>query len=179
MSNRIRAGVASILIVSLLAVFSNAQALSIDIVPGSTSTSLDVLIDFTADPTVGGGIDLAFSGPIAFTGFTPSAFFNGLDTTFSGFGTADADADFEIHFGDFAGVAGPGVLGTLNFSQLDLGATVALAINTTFGDFFSAATFDPQVVALNGFTVVPVPAAVWLFGSALGLLAGVRRSRAA
>jgi hypothetical protein len=80
---------------------------------------------------------------------------------------------------------------TVAASGLNVGDTVILSISASAADIATCraqAAMDP-VVACNGlsggpdlrgdawleFTVVPVPAAVWLFGSALGLLGWVRR----
>jgi hypothetical protein len=180
----------------LLLSFSSAHALSVDLLPSNSTVILDdgqvtleLFADFTDDPTVGGSIDLTFGGPISFAGFAPTAYYDSLDPSFTGFGTSDvtglfaADGDFLIVFGDFAGTTG-GKLGDLTFNLLGEGqGTIALANNSQAGPFASATTFQEQAVALNGasfeIAVIPVPASVWLFGSALSLLAGVRRRLAA
>ncbi len=154
-------------------------AVSNPVISDSTAT-LELFMDFTDEATLGGGIDLLVSGAASFIEFVPSTYFNGLDDAFTGFGTDLADGDFEIHFGDFVGLDGRNKLGDVLLSLDSLGmATVGISINSSFEGFFSAVTLDPQAVALNGAELdiqpIPVPAAVWLFGSALGLLAGVRR----
>jgi hypothetical protein len=150
-------------------------------VPSTDGTAtLELFMDFTGDPTVGGGIDLALSGPISIVSFTPSAYFDtDTDPFFSGFGTAEADADFEVHFGNFAGLDGLNKLGDLTISLLGGGiSSIAMNINSTFGEFFDIDS-APQVVALSGANInisaVPVPAAIWFFASGLGLLGGFRR----
>jgi hypothetical protein len=114
----------------------------------------------------------------------PSAFFQGLidgpDGAFNGFSTALADADFEIHFGSFNGLDNNESLGAVTVNLLTLGsASIGMNINTSWGEFFDIDS-QPQDVTLNGGTVsvVPIPGAVWLFGSALGLLGWIRRKAA-
>lgn len=179
---------------ALLGLSAGAQAASIYLLPSNatvsineTTATLELFMDFTGDPTLGGGIDLDLSGPISLLSFTPSDYFNALntdalgDTDFTGFGTASADADFEIHFGSFAGLSGVNKLGDITVSLDGAGlGTIALAINSLYGDFFSTQG-GLQDVTLAGATlqVVPVPAAAWFFVSALGVLGGVRLRRAA
>ena len=167
--------------VGFMAISAPSLALSVSIAPLSSdvnaadgSISVELLMDYTGDPTIGGGLDFTFTGPVAFTGFTPSAFFMSLDIT--GHGTTDADNDYEIHFGDYSGLEGPEVLGALNFDLLGPGtASIDISINSLWGGFYSAATFNPQAVDLNGATAniasaVPLPAAAWLFFTGLGFL---------
>ncbi len=122
----------------------------------------------------------SFGGGISFNSFAADAFLGTLDSDFTGFGQGDANnaGGFELHFGDFGGFFGQNTLGvlTVNFDSAP-GGTMVMAINDVWQGFFSSITFDPQVVDTNGGTVsaVPVPAAVWMFGSALGLLGLVRR----
>jgi len=47
--------------------------------------------------------------------------------------------------------------------------------NTTFTSHFTTACGNDNLLGSSGTSVVPVPAAVWLFGSALGLMGLVRR----
>lgn len=168
---------------------TSVQALSIDFEPESSvvniadgQVTVELFADFTADATVGGGIDLFFSGPIALASFTPSDYFNTLDPVFSGFGEDSAAGfpaagDFLVAIGSFAGLTG-GKLGDLTFELIGAGtATISTANNIPAGGFFSAGSFTEQSVAFNGATieVVPVPAAAWLLGSALVALGGMRR----
>lgn len=159
------------------AVFLSPAGTTVNLSEGTLT--LELFADFTGAPTIGGGIDLAVSGPAEILGFAPSDFYNVLLAGgFTGFGPEQADADFQIHFGSFAGIAGFNKLGDLTLGLLGLGeGAIAININSSFGSFFPVGGLDPQSVDLLGasFTVVPVPAAVWLFGSALGLMALVRR----
>lgn len=142
--------------------------------------SLDLMMDFN-DSTIGGGIDLAFSGSISFNAFTPSAFVTGLDSSFTGSGTADADQDFEIHWGDFAGFTGSQHIGTLAVNLDSLGTgLVALQFNSTYGDFIeNGGSFGSLPVSLVNAEVnvsaVPLPSAVWFMVSGLALLFNVKR----
>lgn len=167
---------------------ATTQAASVFLTPASVTTNLgagtvtlELFMDFTGVQTLGGGIDLNATGPITIQSFTPSAYFTGTaDPAFTGFGTAQADADFEIHFGSFSGLTGLNKLGDLTIGLGGLGlANVGLAINSFYGGFVSL-TGAAQQVTLTGaqINVVPVPAAVWLFGSAMGLLGWLRRPTA-
>ena len=83
-------------IVSLTFALSTVQAASVSITPTLSSgnvghnATLELFMDFTGDPTLGGGIDLALSGPISWVSFTPSAYFSALDSIFTGHGTTSA-----------------------------------------------------------------------------------------
>jgi len=173
----------SLLCVALLSPL-NAFAVSIMLSPAVTTAApgstvdLDVLFDFSADPTIGGSVDFAFSGPIAFQSFAPSAAFLAADPSFSGFGQGFADTPngFALFVGDFFGIGGTGTLGTITISTAMLTGVgnVDLAINSLFGPFLSATTFTEQTATLTGAQIivsaVPLPAGIWLFFSALTLL---------
>ena len=56
---------------------------------------------------------------------------------------------------------------------------LGFSVNGLGPEFTAALLFDDLNHALSlGFTAVPVPAAVWLFGSALGVLGWMRRKAA-
>ena len=118
--------------------FTAGQAASVYLTPASSTvispgtTTLELFMDFTGDPTVGGGIDLDLSSGISVASFTPSAYWVAeTDPFFSDYGTADADADYEIHFGNFAGLVGVNKLGDLTINLLGLGSqSIAMNINT-------------------------------------------------
>lgn len=164
-----------------------SQAASIYLTPASSTVSLasgsasfELFMDFTGTPTVGGGIDLDLTGPISIDTFTPSAYFTGsTDSSFSGFGTAAADADFEIHFGNFAGLSGLNKLGdlTVNLGGIGLG-NIALAINQTYGSFYGTDSLE-QAVTLSGaeVNVVPLPATAWMLLTGIGALVGRKLRR--
>ena len=190
-----RKSIITIVLIACTLALPTVQAASVFITPALQSVpstdgtaTLELFMDFTGDPTIGGGIDLVFSGPISLASFTPSAYFDARDPFFTGFsldpvaepgGLADTLGGIEIHFGDFGGIDGSNKLGDLTINLLGSGlADIAMNINTTFGDFFDTGS-NPQVVSLNGANItisaVPVPAAIWFLASALGLLGGFGR----
>lgn len=189
MKNRIEKNLKSMLAVAVLSglSISASEAAAVYLTPASQTASLssgsvtlELYMDFSGagEQTVGGGIDLDFQGAISMGTFTPTSYFsNTADPFFTGHGTVDADNDYEIHFGNFAGLSGVNKLGDITVNLLGIGiANVNMAINTYYGDFYSTSS-QLQNVVLSGaqINVVPVPAAVWLFGSALGLMGAVRR----
>ena len=165
-----------------------AQSASVFVSPANSTVNLsdgtatlELFMDFTGSPTVGGGVDFTVSGAGTLATFTPSDWFSTVaDPFFSGFSfeRPPADGDLEVHFGSFFGLSGLNKVGDLTINVLDLGdISVAISINSFFGDFFPTQGLEPLQVDLIGaeLTVVPVPAAVWLFLSGLGVLAGFRR----
>lgn len=167
---------------------STGYAASVSLLPGHLdvfledgTATLELVMDFDGEPTVGGGLDFALTGPIAIVGFTPAAYFTDVaESVFSGFGTTFADADYEIHFGSFYGLSGSHKLGDITLSLLDVGeAAITLSINTRF-EGFTSITAAQMAVDLNGATLtitrVPLPAAGWLLLTGCGWLA-VRRLR--
>lgn len=178
---------------AMLAAVPSAQAASVYLSPASSSAplsaglvTLELFMDFTGDPTVGGGIDLDLSGNLAVLEFRPSTYFlTAVDSSFSGFGSAAADADFEVHFGNFAGLSGLNKLGDLDVSLLSAGlGTIAMNINSFYGDFYSSGPGGAiQSVTLTGaeVNVVPLPASAWMLLTGVAALAGrqVRRRKVA
>lgn len=170
---------------------SASQAASVYLLPGSQTvsvldgtTSVELWMDFTGEQTIGGGIDLDFQGPISMGVFTPSSYFsNTADPSFTGHGTALADNDYEIHFGNFAGLDGVNKLGDISVNLLDDGfGTISLAINNWYGVFYSTG-LEGQTVNLSGADItvvtsaVPAPAGVWLLLTGLAGLATRRFAR--
>lgn len=164
---------------------SSSNAASLYLLPASSdvqlsagTTTLELYMDFTGTPTIGGGIDLSLTGPISFASFTPSSYFAGLDSLFSGHGSTNADGDYEIHFGDFAGLGGVNKLGDINVNLLAGGSGgIGLAINQFYGQFYDTNSL-PMTVALNGaeVNIVPLPATVWMLLTGVGSLL-IRRVR--
>jgi hypothetical protein len=163
------------------------QAASVYLTPASSTanlsagtTSLELYMDFTGTPTVGGGVDFAVTGPISIVSFTPSSFFTtSADPNFSGHGTADADGDYEVHFGNFAGLSGVNKLGDFTVGLLGLGSgNIALSINSVYGGFYNL-TNQPQSVTLTGaqVDVVPLPSTVWMLLTGVGALVARRFRR--
>lgn len=174
----------------LTALNPTAQALSFTLDPNAQSAnigdavSVTLLYDFSADPTLGGGVDLFYNDSVLqFTGFDWDA------------GFAD-DPDVRrlpdvlpgelngLAFAEFGnGLSGPGVVGTFHFSVLQAGlSALVLAENDSpAGGFFSAMTFDPQTVNYGTAQVTAVPEAdTWaLLLAGLGLVGWAARGRVA
>lgn len=148
--------------------------------------TLDVLMDFTGDPTLGGGTDIFYDASVLSYqsfGFTSTSL--ALDTDFSRSPDVLSNELEGLSFGNFNGLSGPGVVGTLTFQVIAFGDVVLSMAETdnllAGGAFTSATTFTSQAVNFGtaGVTIVPVPAAVWLFGSGLiGLVGVAKRSKA-
>jgi len=147
-------------------------------------------MDFTSVTTVGGGVILDITGPLSFNSFTPSTYFNGLntapgdDTDFTGFGTSNkpGTAEWEIHLGSFAGLTGLNKLGdlTLNLTGTGLGGLVlSESPGDNYGGFVDLSA-NPLPVSFVGaqVNVVPLPATAWLFATGFGLVGFWRRRRA-
>ena len=158
---------------------SASEAASVYLTPASQSASLssgsvtlELYMDFSGagEQTVGGGVDLDFQGGISMGTFTPTSYFTTTaDPFFTGHGTVDADNDYEIHFGNFAGLGGVNKLGDLTVNLLSLGVgTISMAINSAYGNFYSTSS-QLQSVALPGaqINVVPAPAGIWLLVTGL------------
>lgn len=150
--------------------------------------TIDLLMDFTDDATLGGGTDIFFNDAVlSFLSFDFSSTTLVLDSAFSRLPDADVlPGKLEgMAFGNFGGLSGPGVIGTLTFQAIAVGdSALTMAVTTEAlkgGDFISDITFGPQVVNFGSANVsvsaVPVPAAVWLFVSGLIGLAGVVTKR--
>lgn len=185
-----------LLVAAALLAASSAQALSISLTPASRdvspgqATTFDLVMDFEAQ-SLGGGIIFDFSGPISFTGFTPSAYFNSLntaadDTDFTGFGTTTkpASAEFELHLGNFAGISGQNVLGQLAFTTTGSGTGIidlSISPDNFYGGFFDFQG-NEQTVALGDAQInanaIPLPATAWLFLAGIGAAATRLRRRA-
>jgi hypothetical protein len=165
----------------LLAASYSAGAASVYLAPPVSSpnlsagtVTLELYMDFTSEPTIGGGVDFDFNNVVGFGGFLPTSFFNSLDPDFTGYGTEDADDDFEVHFGEFAGVSGVNKLGDITVNLLSTGAgQINVSINSLYGEFYPVTGTTPITVALNGaqVNVVPLPATALLWLTAFGAAA--------
>lgn len=154
--------------------------------PGET-LQIDLVGDFTGDGTLGGGLDIFYDAAvIEFLGFDFASATLSLDPALSRAPDELAGELEGLGFGNFAGIAGAGRVGTLSFKALAAGSTqLVLAVTDNLlkgGPFVSADTFGEQAVDLSAASVtvapVPLPAAAWLMA---GGLAGVamRRRRVA
>lgn len=139
---------------------------------GETVT-VEMFMDFTGTPTLGGGVDLFFDAAgLQFLTWTPE---NLGDPTFLATPQVLPGQLDGIGFGDFGGLTGPAKVGTATFQALSAGAwDLNLAgTDSLVGPFVSATTFGVQSVQFGSASVqvaalaAPVPPALWLFGSAL------------
>lgn len=175
---------------ALLCILSAAaSAVSISLSPLTSSgplgnqVSLQLNMDFSADPTLGGGVDITFdSSLLSFVSFT-------FDPTLGDDPSLQRQPDVTpglltgLGFGNFNGLSGPSVVGTLIFNTLAHGtAQLSLADNASpVGPFYSANTSNQQTVDYTGASVsispVPLPGAVWLFMGGAGLLGTMSKRR--
>lgn len=172
--------------VLILAPLTSAHAATVSLQPQSptvtaqTQFSIDIVIDFSDTPTAGGGVDIFWdSSALAFDeiSFSTATVFG--DPGFQGPGVLSDGSLIDVFHGDIAQLETVGIWATLTFTALQSGVTEIGITEATdpllrwsdFNDFFSpdffGATLDVQPV--------PVPAAVWLFGSALLALRGISK----
>ena len=182
----------------LVSFITTSQAATISLNPLSqdvalgNQVSLQLNMDFTDDPTLGGGLDIFFdNGLLSFVSFT---FDPGLgddpclqrqpDVLTPDVYTGQLSG---LAFGNFDGLSGPSPVGTLTFQTLDAGtAYFGMADNVApVGPFYSAQTFDQQTVvydasAVVNITAVPLPATLWFMLSGVGWMGLIfKKSRAA
>ena len=172
----------------------SAHAASVSLIPSFQAplvgdlVELEVVMDFTDDPTIGGGIDIFYDSSIL--GFESFAFSSTLEDD-PDFRRLPDNLDGELNglaFGDFLGLSGPSTVGTLTFVALGQGTSMlTMAQNEgpppedNPGPFVSATTFLPQDVEFHNasVSVVPLPATFWLLLAAIGSLMGFRYRRVA
>jgi hypothetical protein len=186
--------ISSLLVLIGSVVASNASAASIGFSSQEIAASpnrqvqLDLVLDLTGILSLGGGAEVAFSGGLSFVSFTPSAFFNSLNTSpndntdFTGFGDPPGPSSFEIYMASFPNGFGNGVisLGSITIDVAGAGRIDTMASPSTRWDtFYDAGTSAPisnfQFGSVEA-TAVPLPATAGLFATGLGL-AGWRRRR--
>ena len=184
----------SFAVLALLGLFTAANADTVSVTPADSdglvgeTVDLTLGLDFTT-VSLGGGIDIFVGGAGSFQSFTPGTFLLETDINdptcgfncFSDWGPGlkdDAAADFGVVPGDFNGFSGIIELGTITVLLESEGIVSVNIAGQTIQPFTDGlgATFEP---AFEGATVnanvVPIPAAAWLFGSALVMLGGIRR----
>lgn len=175
---------------ALLCVLSAAaSAVSISLSPLTSSVplgnqvSLQLNMDFSADPTLGGGVDITFDNILlSFASFTFNSTL-GDDPSLQRQPDVTPGLLTGLGFGNFNGLSGPSVVGTLIFNTQAPGiALLSLADNgSPVGPFYSANTSNPQTVNYTGASVtispVPLPGALWLMGSGAGLMCAFGRKR--
>jgi len=136
--------------------------------------SVDIVADFT-DPVLGWGLDVSFDTSILALNGSPT-----ISPLWTPTFAPDGDGLAALAFSN--PVSGTGVLlATLSFDAIDFGTSDLMA-SVTMGDLsegFPLVTggFDNLTVVAGSVTAVPIPAAVWLFGSGLIGLIGIARRR--
>jgi hypothetical protein len=180
---------------------SEAHVISLDPIGQKVSLGDTFEVDinmFFSEATLGGAFDLFYdSTQVEFVSFAFDDFFynNVSDPAFdhapdncftdgAPFGGCDVGGPElnAIGFGNFDGISGSYLVGTIVFRAVGAGTSdLTMAVNDApFEGFFSAETGLPMDVLYNSAKVVinpvPAPAAAWLLMTALGLL-GARRKR--
>jgi hypothetical protein len=149
---------------------------------GTVGGSLDIswIGDVTLDSVWLATTDPATDGDVSFPGnWDPvSSFLTGCD---SGCNPGDPSIS-GLYVGSFGGLSGDQAIARLNFT-LNNGPSATISMNAavsggTWSSFESGNfTNTYSGATVNATSAVPVPAAVWLFGSGLLGLAGVARRR--
>lgn len=159
-------------------------------VTAGSSATFELWMDFTGDPTLGGGIDVVFGNfingnQLNFASYTPEAL---GDIAYINVPTVNANGNGldGITFGDFDnGVEGPALVGTLVFDALVAGNySLSLVDSLEAGGFFSVSgapqfpVYTPASLSVIP-SAVPAPAAVWLMLSGLiGIAYGSKTKQA-
>lgn len=155
--------------------------------------SFDIVADFTDQPTIGGGWDIAFnSDAFAYGEYTLDPTGLGPGVLDPGFSSApcttttceDPGVLLSAAFGNFNGYGLDAVVASITFTAVAEGdINFVLSDNILpAGSFIDAATFAEIAVDYSNQAtarVVPVPAAVWFMLSGLGALVGFGRRKAA
>ncbi len=147
-------------------------------VTAGSQATFELWMDFTGDPTLGGGVDVGFGNftngnQLSFSSYTPKTL---GDTSLINVPTVNTTGDRleGITFGDITnGVSGPALVGTLAFNTLVAGNySLSLMDSVSAGGFFSiSGTPQSPVYTSASLTVnpsaVPLPATAWLMLSGL------------
>ncbi|MDH5191281.1 MAG: VPLPA-CTERM sorting domain-containing protein [Gammaproteobacteria bacterium] len=142
--------------------------------------------DFSDEPTLGGGLDIFYDDTVLdFLSWDTSGSGFFLDPAFSRNPDELAGELEGFAFGNFGGLSGIAKIGSLTFEAIGAGDFImSMAVTDDplkGGDFVSAMTYGVQTITFGSSDIsvsaVPVPAAIWLFGSGLIGLAGIMRRR--
>lgn len=178
----------AVALLSGLLTFGSANAATVSLTPDSEirigeEFSLTLTMDFTDEPTLGGGIDIAWD-PALFSLVSWEVIPFG-DPGFSREGDINQEAGYidGFAFGDFDGLEGPADLAVATFVADQFGLSDILARPDAFagsnvaGCFVSLEDFQCQSVSFQdaSVSVVPVPGALWLALGAISVLGGFRR----
>jgi len=176
------------LLATCVPLLSNASTASLlptsaifDLSAGDIVT-FDVFIDFSADGgTLGGGLDVVWdSSALGFVDLTSG---NLGDPVFGRDPDIQAGLLNSWGVGDFNGIDS-GLLGSVSFevlSSMGLGVTTIVELGPTAGiagpwvsavDFISILDPEYNQYEVSTASVIPVPAAIWLFGTGLAGLIG-------
>jgi len=166
-------------------VFQTAQAATVTTDPLNSTEGLNSI--FTIDVvgegfpiTEGGGFNLAYDPSILNVNSVSIdgafwTFVNVLGTIDNVLGTLS-----EVQVSDFSfpGISGDFIVATIEFHAVGLG-TSNLTLTNSVGNpwAYDGSPITPLSFVSGSVTVVPIPAAVWLFGSGLLGLVGVARRK--
>jgi hypothetical protein len=157
------------------------SAVNPTVTAGSQAT-FELFMDFSSDPTLGGGVDVVFGNftngtRLSFVSYTPAAL---GDPDLINVPTVSSTGDRleGITFGDVTnGLSGPALVGTLVFNALVAGNYSLSLVDSGLAGGFSSISGAPQAPVYTPasltVTAVPVPAAIWLMLSGLGGLSGM------
>lgn len=152
------------------------------LVQSGDSVTFDLIMDFSDDPTIGGGFDINFdSAGLMFESYVGA-----------GLGDADFGRDPDVEdgrlfsgaFGSFNVLTGPELVATITFTAMGAPGDYNVSPSGTTGPggpFIDGTFINTITPDFNGADVriVPVPAAVWFMLSGLGALVGFGRRKAA
>ena len=182
-----------VLLVTSAFILSAGQSLAATIGFNNSSTSVNLGDAFSLtiqgsgfDPIVGGGLNMTFNSSVLQVNSVTID--QSVFEFYIGGGTEEGLLDnttgnlFNTSFNSFFGASGDFDIMTIGFTAVGAGSSslnLSESALWTFADIFGS-PYGDQVVfesAMVNVSAVPVPAAVWLFGSGLIGLAGLARRR--